>query len=101
MRCRGRGSALGRLDEFRARVLKLAGGAAVPEQVPEWIAQFRQDFEEALNDDLNISRALGVLFDGVHAGNRLMDGNALSAGDAACLKKLLADVGCRFGCAGA
>ena len=54
----GARSALGRLDEFRARVLKLAGGAAVPEQVPEWIAQFRQDFEEALNDDFeHIPRA--------------------------------------------
>lgn len=42
-------------------------------------------FEEALNDDLNISAALGHLFEVIRETNRLLDQGALSAADSKAL----------------
>ena len=41
-----------------------------------------QQFEEALDDNLNISEALGFLFETIRQTNRAMDQNELSAGSA-------------------
>jgi len=41
-----------------------------------------QKFEEALDDDLNISAALGFLFESIRETNRAMDENELDAGSA-------------------
>ena len=41
-----------------------------------------QKFEEALDDDLNISAALGFLFESVRETNRAMDENKLDAASA-------------------
>jgi cysteinyl-tRNA synthetase len=48
----------------------------------------RERFLEALDDDLNISGALGHLFDWIRDSNRAMDANEVSAEDAA---EMLAD----------
>jgi len=41
-----------------------------------------QQFEEALDDDLNISAALGFLFETIRETNRAMDRNELDAASA-------------------
>ena len=59
-------SAIARLDECLAKLSDLAGAAdATPD--PRLIA----DFTAAMNDDLNISKAWGALFDWVRDINRL------------------------------
>jgi len=82
-------AALGRLDEFSDRLRGVAG-AAPAATVPEWAELARADFITGLDDDLNISRALGALFDMVTAGNRAMNENALTAGQAAAVRDVLA-----------
>ena len=50
--------------------------------VDELLCKARVNFENALDDDLNISEALGVIFDLVRDVNRLMDEGKLSSSDA-------------------
>jgi len=71
-------SALGRIDEWVARISAHAGDAAATD-CPA-LAQAR--FEEALDHDLNISGALGHLFDLIRETNRLLDQGSLSPGEA-------------------
>ena len=82
-------AALQRLDEFRARLAERAGGAAAGSVLPTWAGETRQRFDAALADDLNVSGALGALFDMVHAGNKAMDANAAAPTDAAAAQALL------------
>ncbi len=81
-------AALGRLDEFRARLVS-TGGSAVPGSLPGWAQRAPAVFHEALADDLNISAALGVLFDFVHDGNRAMDAGEVAGPSAAAVLALL------------
>ncbi|MCX7817970.1 MAG: cysteine--tRNA ligase [Kiritimatiellae bacterium] len=83
-------AALRRLDEFRERLQECAGGA-VAGALPAWAAGAPDAFRAALADDLNISGALGVLFDLVRDGHRAMDAGALEPAGAAALLALLAD----------
>ena len=75
---------LGRVDEWLARLREIAEKENVQhptplnrEQAPN--AQFptKPAFEEALDDDLNISGALGFLFESIRETNRSMDENEL------------------------
>ena len=70
-------SALGRLDEFKARLDKASAGAAGP--APAWADEAIDRFTAAMDDDLNISGALGALFDMIHAGNKALDGGQADA----------------------
>lgn len=74
----GARKALARLDEWSIRLEELAGGT--PEPLPEELDPDR--FGAALDDDLNISAALGALFELIRASNALMDVGALSPGQA-------------------
>ena len=71
-----------RIDEWVDRLKKISESAQPPSShsIP---AQVK--FEEALDDDLNISGALGHLFDVVRETNRAMDENALKPADALAL----------------
>ncbi len=84
----GARAALGRVDEFRGR-LAAAAGAASPGPLPAWSQKAPALFHEALADDLNISAALGVLFDLVHDGNRALDAGGSSPADAAAVMAVL------------
>jgi cysteinyl-tRNA synthetase len=101
----GARTALGRLDEFRARLAERAtegrdglrpssgpppgfgqtrrrdegGGPSLPAWAAGGIAAFR----EALDDDLNISGGLAAVFDMLRAGNKALDEGALGPADAA------------------
>jgi cysteinyl-tRNA synthetase len=51
-------------------------------KVDEIISKAKEEFEDALDDDLNVSEALGVVFNLVKDVNRLMDDKKISKSDA-------------------
>ncbi|MEY2440412.1 MAG: cysteinyl-tRNA synthetase, partial [Verrucomicrobiota bacterium] len=72
--------ALARIDDWRERLRAAASsnGGDVENAV-----QVGDDFAAALDDDLNISAALGFLFESIRQTNRAMDGNELAPAAAA------------------
>jgi len=81
---------LGRIDEWLARLRKIAQEQNVQRLTPMNREQAsnaqhpieKSDFENALDDDLNISAALGFLFEAIRQTNRAMDENKLDAATA-------------------
>jgi cysteinyl-tRNA synthetase len=67
--------ALARVDEWLARLRETANGKIDKKNA----MQPGQQFEEALDDDLNISAALGFLFESIRETNRAMDQNVMDA----------------------
>jgi cysteinyl-tRNA synthetase len=63
-------AALKRLDEFYASIKEAIGAETAVGELPEWAAQTRQKFADAMDDDMNISGAMAAIFDMVHAGNK-------------------------------
>ena len=84
---------LGRVDEWLGRLRQIAEKENVQhptlinrEQAPNARQPIKPGFENALDDDLNISGALGFLFETIRETNRAMDENKLDAASAsACL----------------
>jgi cysteinyl-tRNA synthetase len=84
---------LGRVDEWLARLREIAEKESIQrptpinrEQASNAQRPIKPTFEEALDDDLNISGALGFLFETIRETNRAMDDNKLDAASAsACL----------------
>jgi cysteinyl-tRNA synthetase len=74
-------NALQRLYDFIDN-LKLVKGEKDNPEVGQLLEKTKHDFEEALDDDLNTSEALGVLFTLVKEINKLMDEKRLSKSDA-------------------
>jgi len=78
--------ALGRIDEWLERVRKIAQKRNAQRPTPN-AQSFREqaaqrptkEFEEALDDDLNISAALGFLFESIRETNRAVDHNELGS----------------------
>ncbi len=62
---------LGRIDEWLARLRQIAKSGQVQRPTTA--------FEDALDDDLNISAALGFLFESIRQTNRAMDQNEMDA----------------------
>jgi len=74
---------LGRIDEWLQRLREVAEKQNAQRPTPN--AQHRieaREFEEALDDDLNISAALGFLFESIRQTNRAMDENKLDVASA-------------------
>ncbi len=69
---------LARIDEWLTR-LKQKSQEANVERPASNVRRPTQKFEEALDDDLNISAALGFLFESIRETNRAMDENKLDA----------------------
>ena len=67
---------LGRIDDWLQRLREVAGDK---KGNPKIDIQLGHEFEEALDDDLNISAALGFLFETIRDTNRAMDQNKLDA----------------------
>jgi cysteinyl-tRNA synthetase len=69
---------LGRIDDWLERLRETAGEENAQRPTPNVQRQIEEsEFEKALDDDLNISAALGFLFETIRETNRLMDGNKL------------------------
>ena len=71
-------TALGRLDAWRERLIERAGS----EPIAEAPGDATEIFFEALDDDLNISGALAVLFETLRESNRRMDEGMLTPAQA-------------------
>jgi cysteinyl-tRNA synthetase len=71
--------ALARIDEWLERLRETA---AARNEKGKAKTQLGQQFEEALDDDLNISAALGFLFETIRETNRAMDQDELDAASA-------------------
>jgi cysteinyl-tRNA synthetase len=65
---------LARIDDWLARLRKIAEQTNAQRPTTE--------FEDALDDDLNISAALGFLFESIRETNRAMDQNKMDAASA-------------------
>ena len=65
-----------RIDDWLERLREVAGDK---KGNPKIDIQLGHEFEEALDDDLNISAALGFLFETIRDTNRAMDQNKLDA----------------------
>jgi cysteinyl-tRNA synthetase len=72
---------LTRIDEWLQRLREVAKKENVQRSTPN-AQRPTQKFEEALDDDLNISAALGFLFETIRETNRAMDENELDAASA-------------------
>ena len=70
---------LGRIDEWLARLRQLVGTPRRGVRSAQR-ADPTSHFEEALDDDLNISAALGFLFESIRETNRAMDQNEMDPG---------------------
>jgi cysteinyl-tRNA synthetase len=86
---------LQRLRDFMQRLDATPEEANAQGKKSEWISQrikeTRDEFEEAMDDDLDISRALAVVFNLVRDINRLIDAESVALTDAELVKDLLKD----------
>ena len=80
--------AVERLQIFMER-LKTANGTGCGEEIEELIQKVKREFEEAMDDDLDINTALASLFNFVREVNRLIDQNKLSKEEAEKVRKLM------------
>lgn len=86
----GARAALARVDEFRSRMRSTAESDRIsPAEAPDWVASALKTFSEALNDDLNISKALAALFELIHDGNKRMDIGSVTPAEAASVEACL------------
>jgi cysteinyl-tRNA synthetase len=69
---------LGRVDEWLARLREVAAKENVERPTPN-AQRPTTAFEDALDDDLNISAALGFLFESIRETNRAMDHKEIDA----------------------
>jgi cysteinyl-tRNA synthetase len=77
----GARAALARIDEWATRLGEKSAGTAEPTP----LGAHADKFSAALDDDLNISGAMGHLFDLIRESNRALDDTTLTAGQAATL----------------
>jgi len=81
-------NALDRLINFVYRLMD-ADGSGCGEKIRALMNDVQRRFEEAMDDDLNISVALAALFDFVREVNKLLDDNMLSKEEAEEVYKLM------------
>jgi cysteinyl-tRNA synthetase len=83
-------AALERLTDFVRRLDDLRGGAGEPDaDLAERCRRARVEFDAALDDDLNTSRALGVMFEWLRDVNRALDAGRGGAADRPGLQEVL------------
>jgi cysteinyl-tRNA synthetase len=80
----GARSSLGRIDELRLKLKELTSTVAPTEGGAD-VDRAVKGFEEALDDDLNIAAALGVLFEFVRDTNKRLDSRSVSPQEAAAM----------------
>ncbi|MFZ2639496.1 MAG: cysteine--tRNA ligase [Verrucomicrobiia bacterium] len=78
-------ASLARIDEFLVKLREVAGNAAGTAPLPPGVAAVKGDFENALDDDLNISAALGVLFNFIRDINKRLAEHAVPPAEAAAI----------------
>ncbi len=73
----GARNALGRIDEWDSRLEQCATGAEATSELPQQYTAAADSFFADLDEDLNISGAMGRLFDLIRETNRAMDGGEI------------------------
>jgi cysteinyl-tRNA synthetase len=86
------GAALDRIDAFLAALETYREDRADDPAIPSVLDGARAAFADALDDDLNISAALAVVFDLIRDGNRRLEDRSLSTADADRMVAWLRDV---------
>jgi cysteinyl-tRNA synthetase len=84
-------AALGRLDDFAARLSDGAGSAPAGGSAPAWAREGHARFRGAMDDDLNTPEALAALFDMVREGHRALDASGADPRDLAAALALYHD----------
>jgi cysteinyl-tRNA synthetase len=74
--------ALARVDDWVRRLREKAGEEENVQRPTSNVQRSMGEFEAALDDDLNISGALGVLFETIRETNRRIDGGEIDASEA-------------------
>ena len=74
--------ALARIDEWLMRLRKCNASATLAKTKGMQAGSLPYTFQEALDDDLNISAALGFLFESIRETNRAMDRDEMDAASA-------------------
>ncbi len=74
-------SALKRIDAFVRSLRQVQGDQSYPE-IDQLVYDLRQGFVSAMDDDLNMPRAMASLFDMIKRINRLVDENRIGRDDA-------------------
>jgi cysteinyl-tRNA synthetase len=74
--------ALARVDDWVRRLGEKAGKKENVQRPTSNVQRPMEEFEAALDDDLNISGALGVLFETIRETNRRIDGAEMDASEA-------------------
>ncbi len=82
--------ALSRLSDFMHALSNLKGGRRNP-KITELLKESKKGFEEAMDNDLNTSEALGRIFDLVRDVNRFMNDKGVSQSDAKSVISLMVD----------
>jgi cysteinyl-tRNA synthetase len=77
--------ALARVDDWVRRLREGSASLQLVNSGKQQVENLRHDFEGALDDDLNISGALGALFDTIRETNRRIDGGEIDASEAKAL----------------
>jgi cysteinyl-tRNA synthetase len=72
---------LGRIDEWLGRLKQIVKSGNIQHRTPN-AQRPTTAFEDALDDDLNISAALGFLFESIRETNRAMDQNEMDSASA-------------------
>lgn len=77
-------AAIGRVNDWTRRLRDAAPGSNPAMRDPKKLQapNPKEEFQNALDDDLNISGALGVLFETIRETNRLMDSGEMGAEEA-------------------
>ncbi|MCX6910191.1 MAG: cysteine--tRNA ligase [Verrucomicrobia bacterium] len=78
-------ASLARMDEFLVKLRGVAGSATATSPLPPTVAAVKAEFEAALDDDLNISSALGVLFNFIRDTNKRLAENTVLPAEAAAI----------------
>jgi cysteinyl-tRNA synthetase len=73
---------LGRIDEWLQRLRECSASVPLAKTKERQSGIMPHNFEDALDDDLNISAALGFLFESIRETNRAMDEDKLDAASA-------------------
>ncbi len=84
-------SAIGRLRDFRQRLSEITCEGPSHTDFADVVSGARHDFDDNLDNDLNISGGLGVLFDFLRETNRRVDAGTLDHADAGKALTLLSD----------
>src|SRR5213593_2658916 len=93
-------SSIARIENFRLRLSEKVEPAEPCPSFSELVASARDKFIEAMDDDLNTSAALGVLFEFISLTFKMLDQGSLSGGDARAALALLNEIDQVFGVMG-